>query len=65
MPRAGRGRVGHPLGEKTAGGFNRIYILIQATWEEAVRIFPPKSVYTLVLSEREHKSGWLPEDFNG
>ena len=39
------------LREKTAGSFDRTYILVQATWEEAVRIFPEKSVDTVVLAD--------------
>jgi hypothetical protein len=39
------------LKEKTAESFDRVYLVVQATWEEAVRIFPPKSVDTVFLAD--------------
>ncbi|MBI5574852.1 MAG: class I SAM-dependent methyltransferase [Deltaproteobacteria bacterium] len=102
------------LKEKTAKSFDRTFLIVQAAWEDAVSIFPPKSVDTVFLvdviehiekeagarllqstvriarrqvavftplgflpqhaegmdawgmdgaSWQEHKSGWLPEDF--
>lgn len=103
------------LKEKTAETLDRIYLVVQASWEEAVKIFPPKSVDTVFLADviehlekeegarllrmttgiarrqvavftplgflpqysegkdawgmdgaswQEHKSSWLPEDFD-
>lgn len=39
------------LKEKTAESFDRTYLIVQAPWEEAVRIFPEKSVDTVVLAD--------------
>lgn len=39
------------LREKTADCLDRTYILVQAAWEEAVRIFPERSVDTVVLAD--------------
>lgn len=39
------------LREKSADCFDRTYVLVKATWEEAVRIFPEKSVDTVFLAD--------------
>jgi hypothetical protein len=37
------------LQEKIENEYDRTYVIIKATWEEAVRFFPPKSVDTIFL----------------